>query len=116
MAHRDRARVRLTTRAGNDFSSRFPVIAEAVAALPVQSCVVDGEAIVTVENGLADFELIQRHRTSAEAVLCAFDPIELGGEDLHRGPIEERKRILAQLVDIASQSNNRRSVPVFDEK
>jgi ATP-dependent DNA ligase len=32
------------------------------------------------------------------AVLCAFDLIELNGEDLRRSPIEDRKRTLAKLV------------------
>jgi hypothetical protein len=32
------------------------------------------------------------------AVLCAFDLIELEGEDLRRAPIEHRKRTLAKLV------------------
>jgi bifunctional non-homologous end joining protein LigD len=31
-------------------------------------------------------------------VLCAFDLIELDGEDLRRSPIEERKRTLAELL------------------
>jgi bifunctional non-homologous end joining protein LigD len=31
-------------------------------------------------------------------VLCAFDLIELEGEDLRRAPIEHRKRTLAKLI------------------
>jgi bifunctional non-homologous end joining protein LigD len=61
LARRDNAGVRLITRAGNDFSSRFPFIATAVAKLPVRSCLIDGEAIVCDEHGLAVFELIRRH-------------------------------------------------------
>jgi bifunctional non-homologous end joining protein LigD len=83
--------VRLITRAGNDFSSRFPFIAMAVGKLPVRSCLIDGEAIVCDENGLAVFELIRRHGALASAVHCAFDLLELNGEDLRRQPIEERK-------------------------
>ena len=52
----------------------------AVNALPVKSCLIDGEAIVTDENGLAVFEKLRR--SSAAAVLCAFDLIELDGADL----------------------------------
>jgi bifunctional non-homologous end joining protein LigD len=91
--------VRLITRAGNDFSSRFPFIAMAVGKLPVRSCLIDGEAIVCDENGLAVFDLIRRHGALASAVHCAFDLLELNGEDLRRQPIEERKWRLANLLD-----------------
>jgi hypothetical protein len=40
--------------------------------LPVQSCLIDGEAIVCEENGLAVFDLIRRHGALASAVHCAF--------------------------------------------
>ena len=59
IARRDAAGVRLITRKGNDFTSRFPFIAMAVAALPARSCLIDGEAIVCDENGLAVFDLIR---------------------------------------------------------
>jgi bifunctional non-homologous end joining protein LigD len=91
LARRDNTGVRLITRAGSDFSSRFPFIAMAVGKLPVRSCLIDGEAIVCDENGLAVFELIRRHD-------CAFDLLELDGKDLRRAPIEERKRLLAKLL------------------
>ena len=72
LARRDSAAVRLFTRNGNDFSSRFPFIATTVGKLPVQSCLIDGEAIVCDEKGLADFELIRGTGTAANAVHCAF--------------------------------------------
>ena len=36
-------------------------------------------------------------------MLCAFDFLELDGEDLRRTPIEERKRILAKLLSDAHE-------------
>jgi len=98
LARKDATGVRLITRAGNDFSSRFPFIAMAVAKLPIRSCLIDGEAIVCDENGLAVFELIRRHGALASAVLCAFDLLELDGRDLRREPIEKRKALLANLL------------------
>jgi ATP-dependent DNA ligase len=44
------------------------------------------------------FEFVRRARHGGDAVLCAFDLIELEGEDLRRTPIEDRKRRLAKLV------------------
>jgi bifunctional non-homologous end joining protein LigD len=44
------------------------------------------------------FDLIRGHRPSAAAVLCAFDLLELDGEDLRRTPIETRKLTLKSLL------------------
>jgi bifunctional non-homologous end joining protein LigD len=71
----------------------------AIKSLPVRSCLIDGEAIVRDKNGLAVFELIRGHRTVASAVHCAFDLLELDGRDLRREPIEERRALLAELLD-----------------
>jgi hypothetical protein len=49
---------------------------------PVRSCSIDGEAIVSDDSGLAVFNLIRSRRQDHAAVLCAFDLIELDGEDL----------------------------------
>jgi bifunctional non-homologous end joining protein LigD len=98
LARRDSAGVRLITRAGNEFSHRFPFIATAVSKLPVRSCLIDGEAIVCDENGLAVFDLIRRHGALASAVLYAFDLLALDGRDLRREPIEKRKALLAKLL------------------
>jgi bifunctional non-homologous end joining protein LigD len=99
LARKDASDVRLITRSGNDFSDRFPFIAMAVAELPVRSCLIDGEAIVCDENGLAVFELIRSHGAGEHAVLSAFDLLELDGEDLRRKPIEARKALLAKLLE-----------------
>jgi bifunctional non-homologous end joining protein LigD len=98
IARRDGLGVRLVTRNGHDFSARFPAAAAAVSALPVRSCVIDGEAIVCDETGLAVFELIRRRRAHLDAVLCAFDLLELDGVDLTQQPIETRKRTLKRLM------------------
>src|SRR5262249_55556633 len=99
LACRDSAGVRLITRTGNDFSSRFPFIAMAVSKLPVRSCLIDGEAIVCDENGLAVYELICRDDTGERAMFSALVFLELDGKDLRRKPIEKRKELLAELLN-----------------
>ncbi len=98
MARCDAAGVRLFTRNGNDFGKRFPQVVAAVAALAARSCPIDGEVIVSDEAGLAVFELLRSWRHDRSAMLCAFDLLELDGEDLRRLPIEQRKRTLAELM------------------
>jgi bifunctional non-homologous end joining protein LigD len=79
---RNGARVRLLTRNGYDWSDRFPLIFEAALALRPASCLIDGELIVCDEGGLADFGRLRSQRHDDDAVLCAFDLIELDGRDL----------------------------------
>jgi ATP-dependent DNA ligase len=98
LAHRRGRSIRLVTRNGHDLADRFPLAAAAIEALPVRSCVVDGEAIVCDDSGLAVFDLIRGHATNGRAILCAFDLLEVNGEDIRREPIEERKRRLAGLL------------------
>jgi len=98
MARHADGRVRLLTRRGNNFASRFPQIVAAVTLLPVRSCVIDGEAIVCNGDGLAVFDLLRGYRHDSAAVLCAFDLLELDGRDLRRAPIEDRKALLANLL------------------
>ncbi len=50
----------LLTRNGYDFGDRFPLAAAAVAKLPVQSCLIDAEAIVRDARGLAVLDLLRR--------------------------------------------------------
>ncbi len=98
IARRDATGVCLVTRNGYNFADRFPLIVEAIAALPASSCVVDGEAIAVDENGLSVFDLIRHLRQDHAVTLCTFDLLELDGEDLRRTPIEVRKATLRGLL------------------
>jgi hypothetical protein len=62
-------------------------------------CMVDGEANVCGDGGLAEFDLTRAYATNASAVLCALDLLEVNGEDVPE-PIEDRKRRLAGLLRI----------------
>jgi bifunctional non-homologous end joining protein LigD len=99
LARRDAAGVRLHTRNGNDFTKRFPLVVAAVMALPARTCLIDGEAIVSDVSGLAVFDLIRQQRHGTRVVLCAFDLLEVDGEDLRRLPVEVRKVGLAGLAE-----------------
>ena len=45
IARKDRDRVRLYSRPGNDLTDRFPLIVEALAGLRSRSVILDGEAV-----------------------------------------------------------------------
>ncbi len=98
MACRNAAGVRLLTRNGHDWASRFPLIVQAVDALRLRSCLIDGEAVCCDDDGLPVFQKLRQRRDDRHVYLCAFDLIELDGKDLRREPIEQRKGALAKLL------------------
>ncbi len=99
MARRDAASVRLLTRNGYDLPRRFPLVAAAV-----RRCA----GAIVPDRRRGDRRRPEgpcgvrshpraRHQQPA-AVLCAFDLLELDGEDLRREPIETRKSTLKSLL------------------
>jgi bifunctional non-homologous end joining protein LigD len=80
----------------------MPSIARALEGLKVRSAVIDGEAIVVGEDGLSDFfalhaALTRKH--APNAALIAFDLLHLDGEDMRGRELEERRAILADVVN-----------------
>jgi bifunctional non-homologous end joining protein LigD len=99
IACREAVGIRLITRNGLNWSDRYPAVVEALRELSATSCILDGEVAVPGPNGVTSFDLLRRGPwVKPDAVLCAFDLIELNGEDLRRQPIERRKERLQQLV------------------
>jgi bifunctional non-homologous end joining protein LigD len=98
VARKNGAQVRLYSRAGNDLTDRFPVIVETLANLRTRSCIIDGEAVICDDNGIASFERIRYRRHDGNAFLYAFDLIELNGDDLRREPLDVRKATLWSLL------------------
>jgi hypothetical protein len=71
LVRRDKEGVRLFTRNGYDFTARFPKIAAAVENLGVGSCVLDGEAVVVDERGLAVFDVLRYRLFAIMPPSCA---------------------------------------------
>uniref|UniRef100_UPI00262E35DC non-homologous end-joining DNA ligase n=1 Tax=uncultured Sphingomonas sp. TaxID=158754 RepID=UPI00262E35DC len=89
---------RVFTRNGLDWTDKFSGIAEAAAALPVTSALIDGE-IVAFKQGRPDFSTLKDAIGSGGAMtLFAFDLIEQDGEDLTALPLVQRKARLQPLV------------------
>ncbi len=98
IARKEGPRVRLYSRPGNDFTRRFPLIVETLARLRSRSFIIDGEAVVCDDNGVASFDRIRYRRHDGDAFLYAFDLIELNGNDLRRDPLEVRKATLRSML------------------
>jgi ATP-dependent DNA ligase len=64
--------VRLYSRPGNDLTKRFPLIVEALARLRSHSCIIDGEAVACVADGVASFGIrSSRSAKDRSAIVCS---------------------------------------------
>jgi bifunctional non-homologous end joining protein LigD len=68
-----------------------------VAALRANSATIDGEAICCNENGVSIFDKLHSRRSDDQALLYAFDLLELDGKDLRPQPLLARKARLEKL-------------------
>jgi bifunctional non-homologous end joining protein LigD len=98
MVRREGTTVRLFTRRGYDWTDRYPAIAAAAAKLRARSFTLDGEAVVCGADGVAVFDALHRRGTVSEAILQAFDLLELNGEDHRPLPLARRKNRLIRLL------------------
>jgi bifunctional non-homologous end joining protein LigD len=87
--------VRLFTRRGYDWTGRYSAIAITAMLLRARSFTVDDEAVVCGPDGVAVFGAHHRRGTVTEAMLYAFDLLELDGEDPRAMPLIDRKKRLA---------------------
>src|SRR4051794_22326296 len=61
-------KVSILSRNQNEQSGRFPEVVEAIGALPVDECVIDGEVVALDEKGRSSFQLLQALEMKAEKV------------------------------------------------
>jgi bifunctional non-homologous end joining protein LigD len=86
------------TRRGFDWSGRYPAIVRTATLLRAASFTLDGEAVVCGPDGIAIFDALHRHGIVSEAMLYAFDLLELNGEELRGLPLADRKKRPARLL------------------
>lgn len=102
IAIKDSKKVSLISRNGNKLDKRFPEIADAVKDLPVNDCVIDGEAVALDEEGRSSFQLLQTlemEGRKARLRFYVFDLLQLNGKSLLESPVEQRKEVLAKVCE-----------------
>jgi bifunctional non-homologous end joining protein LigD len=98
IVRREGEAVRLFTRRGYDWTDRYPAIAAAAAKLRAKSFTLDGEAVVCGADGVAIFDALHRRGRVSDAILQAFDLLELDGVDYRPLPLRQRKDRLPRLL------------------
>ena len=90
-ARLENGKVKLLTRKGLDWTGKFPTVAAAVAKLPADTALIDGELVSEDEDGISRFSLLQQDLKEGRhdrMVLYAFDLMHLDGADLKPLPLQ----------------------------
>ncbi len=98
IVQRDGSKVRLFTKNGHDWTSRYPLIVESALRNRSKSFVIDGEAVLLGVDGVSDFDGLHSRRQDDEIQLYAFDILAVDGKDLRALPLHLRKNNLARLL------------------
>jgi bifunctional non-homologous end joining protein LigD len=103
-------KVRLVSRNQNDLTGRYPELQALPKFLNAKSAILDGEVVVLDEHGRPSFSLMQQRtgirshgrqaapRSELPIVYYVFDILYLDGYDLRRMNLDDRKRVLRQVL------------------
>jgi bifunctional non-homologous end joining protein LigD len=109
-AAREDGEAKLISRKGHDMTAAFPEIARAVAALPYEGLILDGELVVLDDAGRPSFNRLQnrarlsrlpeikRAAVETPATFYVFDLLAFEGYDVRPLPLVKRKAVLAKLL------------------
>ncbi|CAN5378384.1 DNA ligase D [soil metagenome] len=116
----EKGRTQIFTRAGNDWTAKWPVLADAASGFPIGQAWLDGEVVAIAEDGSISFQLLQNSLKSswhkggrgrngaasesaksgpARLAYFVFDLLYLDGHDLRQLPLAQRKQLLKVLIE-----------------
>ncbi len=110
LAGRTGGSVQLLSRNGNDLAGSFPEVVAAMADLPGEDLVLDGEVVAMDQRGRPSFQRLQQRGKLAKSlevgrasrkwptIFFAFDLLGFAGLDLRPLPLLARKEFLRKLV------------------
>ncbi len=103
----ERGHVTLTSRTGHDLLAQFPELQSLRAAFRRLPILVDGEICDLDAQGRSSFQRLQQRLNRIDgaaghdgrrATYVVFDLLAAGGQDLRKRPLEQRQRILGEIL------------------
>ncbi len=97
----DETGIRIFTRNGHDWTAKYRDLVKEAANLGAESAIVDGEIIVLNDAGLSDFGELRKAitRRQHDLYFVAFDLLHLNGHDLRDMALDDRREILAGMIE-----------------
>src|SRR5438270_3324041 len=95
----DDGKVSLQTRAGRTVDAEYPQLQAISRLVNARQAVLDGEVVVLDEEGRPSFQLLQNRGTESRPMqYLVFDIVYFDGQRLFKVPLEDRKRLLRDVV------------------
>jgi bifunctional non-homologous end joining protein LigD len=95
----DEGKVSLQTRRGRIVDAEYPQLQAISRLVNAKQAVLDGEVVVLDEEGRPSFQLLQNRGTEPRPMqYMVFDILYRDGQRLFRVPLEDRKRLLRNVV------------------
>jgi bifunctional non-homologous end joining protein LigD len=94
-------KVSLITRGQQNWTHKFPTIADAIEDLNLPDAILDGEVVALDEQSQSNFQLLQNHlrdKNTDAIVYYIFDLIYYDNENLSQQSLLERKKQLRKLL------------------
>src|SRR4029434_3059226 len=114
IAFRDDEKIYLQSKAGQPLARYFPDIVDAIARLPAQQFVLDGELVVPVSSALSFDELqlrlhpaasrVQKLAKAHPAMYIVFDLLAENGQSYLKQPLRERRKLLEKFAHLNFKS------------
>jgi bifunctional non-homologous end joining protein LigD len=100
----DDGKAEIFSRNQKTWTKALPRLAEVAAALPIRQAILDGEVVAMKSDGTTDFQSLQNAFSEGrvgELLYYAFDLLYANGIDLRGVALDERKQVLAQVLEAA---------------
>lgn len=108
LAIRNDGKISLMSRNAKDLSARYAEVTEALARLPIDRFILDGEIVAINAEGQSSFQVLQSYQTPGKSkpplLYYAFDILNLDGRSLMGLPLSDRKQLLESLLQRASRT------------
>ncbi|WP_258956777.1 ATP-dependent DNA ligase [Legionella sainthelensi] len=101
LAFKEGSSVRMMSRNHKNWTKEFRVVADAIAKLPIENLILDGELVVLDEESRPNFQLMQnsiKGRTDKQFIYYLFDIVYYDKWNLCLLPLIKRKEILGSLI------------------
>jgi bifunctional non-homologous end joining protein LigD len=94
-----KGKVRMDSRSALDYTKKYPPLVAALKELQ-HDVVLDGEVVIFNEEGLPDFDALQKYNGHDTPITyCVFDILWLDGYNIMNLPLTQRKQILQTLTE-----------------